>query len=123
MSATGLKEKLNEILAEIPQNVPTAKMVLLVRNDGLLVAAYPQLERLEGVGAQLTAIYDSVERMTRQFKLGKLRYTVIVGENATIVILKGERLSLAVVGEKNLNLGFVLTTAEGILNRAHELLS
>ncbi len=123
MSVTGLKEKLNEILAEIPQNVPTAKMVLLVRNDGLLVAAYPQLERLEGVGAQLTAIYDSVERMTRQFKLGKLRYTVIVGENATIVILKGERLSLAVVGEKNLNLGFVLTTAEGILNRAHELLS
>ncbi len=123
MSTTGLKEKLNEILAEIPQNVPTAKMVLLVRNDGLLVAAYPQIERLEGVGAQLTAIYDSVERMTRQFKLGRLRYTVIVGENATIVILKGEKLSLAIVGEKNLNLGFVLTTAEGILNRAHELLS
>ncbi len=120
--AAGLKGKINELLAEIPQNVPTAKMVLLVRNDGLLVSAYPQVERLEGVGAQLTAIFESVERMTKQFNLGKLRYTVIVGENATIVVLKGEKLSLAVVGEKNLNLGFVLTTAEGLLARAHKLL-
>ncbi len=121
--AAGLKGKINELLAEIPQNVPTAKMVLLVRNDGLLVSAYPQVERLEGVGAQLTAIFESVERMTKQFNLGKLRYTVIVGENATIVVLKGEKLSLAVVGEKNLNLGFVLTTAEGLLDRAHKLLA
>lgn len=119
----GIKAKIMETLAQIPQNVPTAKMVLLIRNDGLLVAAYPQVERLEGVGAQLTAIYESIERMTKQFNLGKLRYTVIVGENATIVILKGEKLSLAVVGDRGLNLGFVLTNAEGILDRAHEILS
>ena len=57
------------------------------------------------------------------FDLGSVNYILVSGRNAAFVIVKGDRLNLAVIGEKNLNLGFFLTQAEQVLKQCEEQLA
>ena len=116
------KERVEELLLSLHNSVRGINFVLLFRRDGLLVSSYPPSERVEGFGGHATAIIESVENLSKKFGIGGVKYILTSGETGSFVIIKGSKLGLAIVGEKTMNLGFVLTESERVLKGCEEVL-
>lgn len=117
------KEKIDELLSSISKNNPNVKFIILFRKDGLLVSSFPSTINLEGFGGLASAIIESVEKLSKKFDIGDVKYILTSGDTGSFVIVKGEKLGLAIVGEKTMNLGFVLTESERVLAECENLLT
>ena len=115
-----VRERIDDLLNDIAKASTSVRAVVLFRNDGLLVASQPADLRIEGASGQFTAILESVTKLSTKFGLGEVNYILVSGENAAFVIVRGKKLNLAVIGEKDLNLGFFLTQAESVLSQCEK---
>ncbi len=117
-----LFKEINEVLNHLQASTPDVTASALVRQDGLVVASIVPSGVSERMLAALTAAALGVgNRISREFKQGKLKKVLVDSEKGQLVLMSLKNNILSVLVRPESNLGYVFMQLEKTVKNLEEL--
>jgi uncharacterized protein len=118
MVAQGLtrQERLDSALQVLYEKVAGIKAIVIVNNDGLLVAAYPPDDEEADinptnspqVAAMAATMIGLAQKTLSRLAQGSMERLLMEGEEGVMVFFPAGRASLAVLAEKDARMAYIL---------------
>ncbi len=117
-------EQIDETLRKLHTAVAGIKASVVVNRDGLLVATYPPSteESSPQVAAMSATLYSLAERTLKRLEQGELERLMMESEMGVMIIYPAGRATLAVLVDKDAQLGRVLFGARITAQEVTEVL-